>query len=166
MARIIDMAALNAELGRASVALREVIPTGARGGTRGSTSTGLDPLVLGLSGPSDATPAEPAPPVTPAAAHPDVSCMFTGSDQDADVDSMTALLGHATSYQRHDGAVYVTFPAEPTVIVQVFELTARAWRCCSFITFTLEVTSDGVTLQVRPAREEGGRIIATLVGGA
>jgi DNA-binding transcriptional MerR regulator len=164
--RIIDMAALNAELDRASAALREAIPTGAGDDTRGSAPTGLDPLVLGLPGPSDATPAESAPPTTPAAAHPNVTCVQNETDQDAHVDSLTALFGHATGYRLQDGAVHATFPTDPTVIAQVLELTARERLFCPFLTFTLDVTAAEVTLLVRPAGAEGGRMIARLFGSA
>jgi DNA-binding transcriptional MerR regulator len=93
-----------------------------------------------------------------------ITCTLDVGEQTGRMDDWTALLALAVSRTPIAGGIRLTFPSRAGLAGEVAELAALEQQCCSFFTFTLEITADAVILDVR-APDEAAGLVGSLFGG-
>jgi DNA-binding transcriptional MerR regulator len=116
---------------------------------------GLSSLTGVVSGTVSVAPAFPLAPAFP------VACTLPGPDQTERIRQWRRLLAQATHRERSDGAVRIGLPMSAAATVA--ELAAAEQRCCPFISFTLHLAGQSLTLEVR-APAEAMTLLARILG--
>jgi DNA-binding transcriptional MerR regulator len=125
------------ELGRAQDALRRPTPDGP---CDDSCGCGCAALV----------PTESAP----------IACTLDAGERVGRMDDWTGLLASASSRTPIADGIRVTFPSRAGMAGEVAELAALEQQCCSFFTFTLDITADAVVLEVRAPQEAAALVVS------
>jgi hypothetical protein len=75
------------------------------------------------------------------------------------------LVAQATSREPIAGGMALVFPASPGLVADVARLAAAEQDCCTFFTFTLQLTTGQVRLEVE-APEDASEVVAAMFGAA
>jgi hypothetical protein len=91
-----------------------------------------------------------------------VACTLQPSEVPARLSEWQALLAHAVEKTEIGDGVRVQFDdsVDPTAVV---DLAARERDCCAFFTFAVELSPDGVALEIR-APGEAAALARALAG--
>jgi hypothetical protein len=154
-ARVGELTAFRAQLVAARDGLGRHTPDGPCDDTCGClTPTGAPasrptPLPLTLR-PTRLPPIEPGG--AAAGAEP-IACTLGAADQQTRIDDWARLLDSATGRDSVDGGIRLTLPADPDLIAHAARLAAQEQQCCRFFRFTIELSTNAVTLTVRAPAE-------------
>lgn len=92
-----------------------------------------------------------------------IACTLDPTAMPDRLDDWHRLLGRASAREAIPGGVSIRFPADPGLAAGLAELATNEQGCCSFFTFTLGISSDGVRLDVT-APPSAAAIVAELFG--
>jgi hypothetical protein len=81
------------------------------------------------------------------------------------ISEWTAVLGPVTGREPADGGVTLVYDHEPDVAVELARLAAAEFACCSFFTFTLTISPDGMRFTVA-APEAAADVVTAMFGTA
>ena len=76
-----------------------------------------------------------------------------------------AAIGPATARESIDGGVALTFGHDADHVVELARLAAAEYACCTFFTFTLTISGQGVRFEVR-APAEARDVVSAVFGVA
>jgi DNA-binding transcriptional MerR regulator len=77
-----------------------------------------------------------------------ISCTLNGAEQADREGDWRTLIATARVSAPAAGGWRLEFPADPPVVARVAALAAAEHQCCAFLTFTLQVAGDALTLEV------------------
>lgn len=104
-----------------------------------------------------------SPTTTPTGGADPVACTLEPSAMPQRISDWQGLLARATERTPIPGGTSVAFPVDATLIGELVEVAAAEQACCSFFTFTLQITSDAVRLEVT-APPEAAPVVAAVFG--
>jgi DNA-binding transcriptional MerR regulator len=160
-ARIGELNAFDADLARAREDLSAPSPAGPCDDFCSCTSSEVHAVGMGRPHPIGPARIEQRP-VGPAEIT--FGCTLSGDGQTARFAEWVELLTRASSKTDTDGGADITFPADPDLAGQLATLAVREKECCSFFTFTLDMTAArSITLCIR-APQGAEPLVAELLG--
>ena len=103
----------------------------------------------------------PAPPQEELA----VACSLDAGAVLDRVSEWQALVARASRREPIRGGIALLFPASPELAAEAARLATAEQACCTFFTFTLQMTTGEVRLEVR-APEDAAEVVAAMFGTA
>lgn len=94
---------------------------------------------------------------------PVIACSLDAVAVPDRISDWQALVARATSREHITGGVALVFPASPGLVTDVARLAAAEQDCCTFFTFTLQMTTGQVRLEVQ-APEDASEVITAMFG--
>ena len=92
-----------------------------------------------------------------------IACTLEANEHDdrtsAWADVLTAVIGREPT----DTGIRLRFPAEPSLVARVADLTVREADCCAFFAFALTIEHEGVWLDIA-VPPDGMPIVEQLFG--
>jgi DNA-binding transcriptional MerR regulator len=151
--RVAELTELGDELGLALAALGEPTPAGPCDDDCGcpqAPTAAAAPVDVGMPKPRAEGLARLGP----------VACTLDADEQQDRGEQWAALLTSATAHTPIPGGMRVQFPPRPGLAGMLAELAAVEQGCCSFLMFTLDITAEGVALDVRSPPEAADLVTA------
>lgn len=104
-------------------------------------------------------------PVVTAPDAPPIACSLDAGSVPDRISDWRALVARAVSREPITGGTALQFDASPELVAEAARLAAAEQDCCTFFTFTLQMTTGQVRLEVR-APEDAADIVAAMFGTA
>ena len=96
---------------------------------------------------------------------PVIACSLDAGSVPDRISDWQALAARAVSRGPITGGVSLQFVASPDLVAEVARLAAAEQDCCTFFTFTVQLTTDRVRLDVQ-APDEAADVVAAMFGTA
>lgn len=155
--RIGELIALAAQLQGVSARLAEAPTSGACGARCPCATAAPEPLAdRRRFVPLTRSPAA-------AADEPVIACSLGAGAVPDRISEWQALAARATNREPITGGVALVFPASPGLVTDAARLAAAEQDCCTFFTFTLQLTTGQVRLEIQ-APEDASEIVAAMFG--
>lgn len=157
--RIGELVALAAQLQTVSARLAKAPATGACGdgcpcATAASTPLADRRMFVPLTRGPASVPDEPV-----------IACSLDAGAVPDRISDWQALVARATSREAVAGGRALTFPASPELVAEIARLAAAEQDCCRFFTFTIQMTTGQVRLEVQ-APEDAADVVTAMFGTA
>ena len=96
---------------------------------------------------------------------PVIACSLDAGSVPDRISDWQALVARAVRREPITGGVALQFDASPELVAEVARLAAAEQDCCTFFTFTLQMTTGQVRLEVR-APDDAADVVAAMFGTA
>ena len=104
-------------------------------------------------------------PVIAAPDVPVIACSLDAGSVPDRISDWQALVAQAVRREPITGGMALQFAASPELVAEVARLAAAEQDCCTFFTFTLQMTTDQVRLEVQ-APDDAVDVVAAMFGTA
>ncbi|ADG73336.1 transcriptional regulator, MerR family [Cellulomonas flavigena DSM 20109] len=99
----------------------------------------------------------------PASDEPVIACSLDAGSVPDRISDWQALVARATLREHVAGGIALTFSASPALAAEVARLAAAEQDCCTFFTFTIQMTTGQVRLEVQ-APPGAADVVAAMFG--